>query len=356
MKLLKTMAAGLGLLAAASLVPAASPAAAQQSRTFDLQHGFPINLPSLGPSPGRWAQMVDAMTNGEIKIRVRNAGELSPPLEMFGAVSSGAIPMAFDWMGYWANQIPVTNLVSAMPFGASPEILLAWMCSAAAASRSSRRPMTRTTWSSCPATSWISEAGGWFRKEINSVDDLKGLRMRIAGLGALVLSKLGVSTQLVPAGEIFVALERGRIDATEFSLPSIDRGLGFYRVAKNYYFPGWAPARDLGLDHHQQGRVELVHRPAAHHHARGLHGERDLQHVRPDRHPAHRPRILPHPGRHHPALPRHRPHRPAEGLGGGAERAGGARPAVQGGSHHLRDYIAKVGEWRELQRIPAPQR
>ncbi len=285
------------------------------------------------PEPARrGAQMVDAMTNGEIKIRVRNAGELSPPLEMFGAVSSGAIPMAFDWMGYWANQIPVTNLVSAMPFGASPEILLAWMF------RGGGLEIIQKAYDPhnvviLPCHLVDSEAGGWFRKEINSVDDLKGLRMRIAGLGALVLSKLGVSTQLVPAGEIFVALARPH-RRHRFSLPSIDRRASASIASPRTTTSRLAPARDLGLDHHQQGRVELVHRPAAHHHARGLHGERDLQHVRPDRQPSAPPSNITAP-RASPsgASPRHRPHRPAEGLGGGAERAGGARPAVQGGSH-----------------------
>jgi TRAP-type mannitol/chloroaromatic compound transport system substrate-binding protein len=83
------------------------------------------------------------------------------------------------------------------------------------------------------------EASGWFRKEITSVDDLKGLKMRFFGMGAKVMEKIGVSTQLIAGGDIFPALERGTIDATEYSMPAIDLNLGFYQVAKHYYFPGW---------------------------------------------------------------------------------------------------------------------
>jgi TRAP-type mannitol/chloroaromatic compound transport system substrate-binding protein len=83
------------------------------------------------------------------------------------------------------------------------------------------------------------EASGWFREEIKSIDDLKGLKMRFFGLGAKVMEKMGVSTQLIAGGDIYPALERGSIDATEFSMPAIDLNLGFYQIAKHYYFPGW---------------------------------------------------------------------------------------------------------------------
>ena len=98
-----------------------------QAQTYDLQSVFGLNVPSIGPSPQLWADRVSKMTGGDVTIKVHGAGEFVPPFEVFGAVSSGALQMGFDWIGYWAQQIPVANLVGSMPFGPTPDIALAWM-------------------------------------------------------------------------------------------------------------------------------------------------------------------------------------------------------------------------------------
>lgn len=227
------------ITAAAALALALLPGGATaQTRNFDLQSVFGLQVPSIGPSPVKWAERVALMTNNEIRIKVMGAGEVVPPFETFGAVSSGAIPMGFDWIGYWANKIPVANLVGSMPFGPDPELFLAWMFKGGGLEIIQKAYDPHGV-KILPCHLVVSEAGGWFNKEIRSPDDLKGLKMRIAGLGAKTMEKLGASVQLVPAGEIFVSLERGRIDAAEFSAPQLDFGLGLQKIAKHYYFPGW---------------------------------------------------------------------------------------------------------------------
>lgn len=208
------------------------------AESFDLQSVFGLNVPSIGPSPVNWAEKVRLMTAGEIDIKVHGAGDFVPPFEVFGAVSSGAIPMGFDWIGYWAESIPVANLVGSMPFGPTPDIALGWMFEGGGLEIIQKAYDAHGV-KVIPCHLVVPEAGGWFNKEINTPEDLKGLNMRIAGLGGQALAKLGANTQLVPAGEIYVSLETGRIDAAEFSAPQLDKGFGFQNIVKNYYFPGW---------------------------------------------------------------------------------------------------------------------
>ncbi|MBN8290966.1 TRAP transporter substrate-binding protein [Rhodobacter sp. NTK016B] len=226
----------LPLLAAAALVAAGGTAA--QAQTFDLQSVFGLNVPSIGPSPQLWAARVNEMTDGDVTINVHGAGDFVPPFEVFGAVSSGALQMGFDWIGYWAQQIPVANLVGSMPFGPSPDVALGWMFEGGGL-EIIQRAYDPFNVKVLPCHLVGAEAGGWFNREINSVEDLEGLNMRIAGLGGMAMARLGANTQLVPAGEIFLSLETGRIDAAEFSAPQLDVGFGFQRVTEYYYFPGW---------------------------------------------------------------------------------------------------------------------
>ena len=225
-------------LVAATLAATMLSTAPAFAESFDLQSVFGLQLPSIGQSPVKWAERVKLMTGGDIDITVHGAGDFVPGFEVFGAVSSGALPMGFDWIGYWAQTVPVANLIGSMPFGPSPDVALAWMFEGGGLDIIQKAYDPHGV-KVIPCHLVVPEAGGWFNKEINSVEDFKGLKMRIAGLGGKTLARLGANTQLVPAGEIYVSLETGRIDATEFSAPQLDIGLGFQKVAKNYYFPGW---------------------------------------------------------------------------------------------------------------------
>lgn len=226
------------IVAAAVLAASVAVSTQAMAQTFDLQSVFGLNVPSIGPSPVNWADKVRLMTAGEIDIKVHGAGDFVPPFEVFGAVSSGAIPMGFDWIGYWAGTIPVANLIGSMPFGPTPEIALGWMFEGGGLEIIQRAYDPHGV-KIIPCHLVVPEAGGWFNKEINTVEDLQGLNMRIAGLGGQALARLGANTQLVPAGEIYVSLETGRIDAAEFSAPQLDVGFGFQNIVKSYYFPGW---------------------------------------------------------------------------------------------------------------------
>ncbi|MCC5988582.1 MAG: TRAP transporter substrate-binding protein [Pararhodobacter sp.] len=236
-------------LAAVTAAALALPAAAQN---FDLQSAYGLRVPGSGPGAGMWAERVERATGGEISFTVHGAGDIVPPLEVFGAVSSGAIPFGYDWAGYWGNQIPVAALLGGMPWGPEPELYTAWLYNGGGLDLM-RRIMADYNVHVIPCQMVLQEAAGWFNREINTVEDLRGLNMRFAGLGAEVMARLGVNTQLIPAGEIYVSLERGRIDATEFSSPTLDVGLGFQNVAQYYYFPGW----------HQPSSVNsiIVHMP-----------------------------------------------------------------------------------------------
>ncbi|MCC6001193.1 MAG: TRAP transporter substrate-binding protein [Pararhodobacter sp.] len=223
--------------ASTALLLGATPISAQ-NLTFDLQSVFGLNVPSIGPSPQHWAERVHLMSNGEITINVHGAGDFVPPFEVFGAVSSGALEMGFDWIGYWASSIPVANLVGSMPFGPTPEVAMGWMFEGGGLDII-QRAYDQHNVKVLPCHLVVPEAGGWFNREINSVDDLRGLTMRIAGLGGMALAELGANVQMVPAGEIYLSLETGRIDAAEFSAPQLDVGFGFQRISQYYYFPGW---------------------------------------------------------------------------------------------------------------------
>ena len=223
---------------AATAIGAAALGTAAHAEKFDLQSVFGLNVPSIGPSPVNWAEKVKLMTGGEVDIKVHGSGDFVPPFEVFGAVSTGALPMGFDWIGYWAGQIPVANLVGSMPFGPSPEIALGWMFEGGGMEIIQKAYDAHNV-KIIPCHLVVPESGGWYNAEINSVEDFQGLNVRIAGLGGKALAKLGANTQLVPAGEIYVSLETGRIDAAEFSAPQLDVGFGFQDVVKNYYFPGW---------------------------------------------------------------------------------------------------------------------
>jgi len=207
-------------------------------RKLDVASTFPLGLTVLSEGGQMMIDKVEAMSNKKIRLRLHGSGDLVPAFEVFNNVSSGALLAGWDWIGYWSGTVPVAGLLGAMPFGPDPQTFAGWVYNGGGV-EILQKEYDKYNIKVLPCSIIPAEGGGWFNKEINSVEDLKGLKMRISGLGAKVLTKYGVSTQLIPGGEIYLALERGRIDATEFSLPEIDKQLGFYRIAKYRYFPGW---------------------------------------------------------------------------------------------------------------------
>ena len=239
MKLTKISAA----LAAASIVMAASAAKAD---VLDVHMSIPKDLTFLADGAKLMDKTLRSMSGGDVGMKLYGSGELVPAGEILESVSSGAIPAGWSFLGQWGGKVPVAQ-IGATPFGAGPEELAAWLHVGGGLEIVQRGfDDLNIKVLACHITN--PEPGGWFNKEITSVDDFKGLKMRMAGVGARVLNEFGASAQYLPASEIYLALERGRIDATEFSLPIIDKDLGFNKIAKYYYYPGW----------HQPGSVDVL--------------------------------------------------------------------------------------------------
>lgn len=199
---------------------------------------FPGSLIQLGQAGVRFADTVNEISGGEIEVKFFEPNALVPALEIYDAAANGSIDAGWSVSGYWGSKNSALNLFAAVPFGPAAGEYLAFMWYGGG------EDMMNEIYNKAGLHSLVCgviapEASGWFRKEIKSVDDLKGLKMRFFGLGAKVMQKLGVDTQLLAGGDIYPALERGTIDATEFSMPAIDQNLGFYNIAKHYYFPGW---------------------------------------------------------------------------------------------------------------------
>jgi len=223
---------------AAALV--AAPAVAKDKLLLKTPVAFSTALPGLGTPIPRVAETVEVMSGGTLRMKVYEPGKLVPAFEILDAVSAGKINSGYTTAGYWAGKIPAAPLFSAVPFGPEAGEYMAWMFYGDGLALYQRMyDEAGYNVKVLPCAVIAPETSGWFAQEINSPEDLKGLKMRFFGLGGKVMQKLGVATSLLPGGEIFPALEKGAIDATEFSMPAIDQRLGFHKVVKYNYFPGW---------------------------------------------------------------------------------------------------------------------
>jgi TRAP-type mannitol/chloroaromatic compound transport system substrate-binding protein len=213
-------------------------AEAQDKVRWKMQSAFGSQLTHLGPSGVRFSKDIERMSGGKFEIKFYEPGALIPPLECFDAVSKGSIESCWTTPGYDTGKYPSLAFFTTVPFGPSFGEFLAWKWFGGGNALrdeiyAKHGMVARDVFCIGPETS------GWFRSEVKSVDDLKGMKMRFFGLGAQVMAKLGVSVQLLAAADIYPALERGVIDATEFSMPAMDVKLGFHQIAKYNYFPGW---------------------------------------------------------------------------------------------------------------------
>ena len=211
---------------------------AEQIFKWKLVTTWPPNFPVFQEGVERFAQDVRKMSRGRLDIKVFAGGELVPPLQTFDAVSQGTVQMGHGAAYYWAGKVPAAQFLSAVPFGMTAKGMHSWLYSGGGLEiwRELYQPFALVPF---PMGNTGVQMGGWFNKRIDSVSDLKGLKMRIPGLGGKVLAKAGGTPVLLAGGEIYTALERGTIDATEWVGPFHDQRLGLYRAAKYYYYPGW---------------------------------------------------------------------------------------------------------------------
>ena len=223
---------------AAGVLAAAPTAQAEDRVRINMPSTFPSRLVILGSLGVKLTETVEAVSGGELQLIYHEPGALVPPLEIFDAAANGSVGAGWSVPGYWAGKNTALALFSAVPFGPSASEYVAWIYHGGG-HELMNDIYNRNGLHSLICGVIAPEASGWFREEITSVEDLEGLKMRFFGLGATVMQRLGVDTQLLAGGDIYPALERGTIDATEFSMPAIDLDLGFYQIAKHYYFPGW---------------------------------------------------------------------------------------------------------------------
>ncbi len=240
-------------MALSMAVAAVTGAAAQERVRWKMQSAFPSSLVHLGTSGVRFAKNVERVSGGNFQIKFYEPSALVPALECFDAASKGSVEACWTTPGYSTGKIPALAFFTTVPFGPSYGEFFAWKKFHGGDELKNEIYGEHGLYS-IDAAAIGPETSGWFRNEITSLDQLNGLKMRFFGLGAQVMQKMGVSTQLLAAADIYPALERGVIDATEFSMPDIDINLGFYQIAKNNYYPGW----------HQQTSVnELLMNKAA---------------------------------------------------------------------------------------------
>jgi TRAP-type mannitol/chloroaromatic compound transport system substrate-binding protein len=200
---------------------------------------WPVSLDTIFGGAQTVADRVAAMTNNKFKITPRAAGELAKGTEVLDVVSSGAVEMGHTASYYYVGKSPVCAFGTSLPFGLNAQQQNAWLYDAGGLKTLQdfyAKTFNVIQW---PAGNTGVQMGGWFRKEINTVADLQGLKMRIPGLGGQVMTKLGVTVQVIAGGEIFQALQTGAVDAAEWVGPYDDEKLGLYQAAKYYYAPGW---------------------------------------------------------------------------------------------------------------------
>jgi|TARA_B110000879_G_scaffold82900_1_gene115031 TRAP-type mannitol/chloroaromatic compound transport system substrate-binding protein len=209
-----------------------------QSFEWKMVTTWPPGFPVLQKGAERFADNIRVMSNGRLNIKVYAGGELIPPLQTFEAVSQGSVEMGHGSAYYWAGKVPEAQFFSTVPFGMTARGMNAWLYDGGGLElwREIYKPFHVIPF---PLGNTGVQMGGWFNKEINSLEDIKGLKMRIPGLGGKVLAKAGGNPILLAGSEVYTALERNTIDATEWIGPYHDQRLGLYRAAKHYYYPGW---------------------------------------------------------------------------------------------------------------------
>ena len=237
--------AGIAGVLAAGAAPAI--VHAQSTLRWRLASSFPKSLDTLFGVSDVFAKKVSDMTGGKFVISTHAAGELMPAFGVLDGVSNGTVEMAGTAPYYFFGKDPTYALDCAIPFGLNSRQMSAWMYEGNGL-KLTREFYAKVGIVNFPMGNTGVQMGGWFRKEINSLADLKGLKFRIAGLAGQVLSKLGVVPQQIAGGDIYPSLEKGTLDAAEWVGPYDDEKLGFYKVAKYYYYPGWwegGPELDL---------------------------------------------------------------------------------------------------------------
>ena len=233
---LKKALVGAGAASVVSTIPGA--ALAKKTIRWKMVTTWPKNFPGLGTGANYLAKLIGEMSGGRLKVKVYGSKELVSAFEVFDAVSRGTAQMGHGAAYYWKGKHPATQFFAAVPFGLTAQEMNGWIYHGGGLELWTE---LYEQFGLVPTTIGNTgvQMGGWFNKQIKSVDDLKGLKMRIPGLGGEVLRRAGGTPVSLPGGEIFPALQSGAIDATEWVGPYNDMAFGLHKAAKYYYYPGW---------------------------------------------------------------------------------------------------------------------
>ena len=232
---LKTAGFGASGIAAAPFVSTAN---AQETITWDMVTSWPKNFPALGTGANDFAARVEALSGGRMRIRVHGAGELVPALEVFDAVSAGTAEMGHSASYYWRGKVAASQFFTAVPFGMNTQETNAWLYYGGGQelwdevyAKHNLKPFA--------VGNTTTQPGGWFKKEINSLDDLQGVKLRLPGLAGEAMNRIGVTTVTIAGGEIFTAMQTGSLDAADWVSPYNDLAFGLHQVADYYYTSAW---------------------------------------------------------------------------------------------------------------------
>lgn len=222
----------------------------QQQFNWRLVTSWPKNFPGLGNAPENFARIVKEMSNGRLNIKVYGAGEIVPALGVFDAVSSGSVEMGHSSAYYWKGKIPAAQFFTSVPFGMNAKEINGWLRYGGGMElwRELYEPFNVIPFA---MGNTGVQMGGWFNREINSMEDIKGLKMRIPGMGGEVLTRAGGTAVTIAGAELYSSMQTGVIDATEWVGPYNDVAFGLHEVAKYYYYPGWhepGPALELSVN------------------------------------------------------------------------------------------------------------
>jgi len=215
-----------------------APVAQAKKVTLDVQSAWPLTLPASGQNAQHFTDRLNVKGADSLRVKLYSAGKLVPPLQIFDAVQQGSLDAGYTTPLYVAGRFPAVQLFGGVPFGPDAMDYLGWLYNGGGL-EIWREIYARQGVVPVPCGLMDAEAGGWYTFEINSTADLQGKKVRFAGLAGEVMKKAGASVVLLSGGDIYPNLERGVIDGTEFSMPAIDRDMGFEKVAKYYYLPGW---------------------------------------------------------------------------------------------------------------------
>ncbi|HED32653.1 MAG TPA: TRAP transporter substrate-binding protein, partial [Gammaproteobacteria bacterium] len=231
-------AASTGLVSAASLSTSTVKASSSKVIKWKMVTTWPKNFPGLGTGANKLAKLITEMSGGRLKVKVYGAKELVPAFETFDAVSRGTAQMGHGAAYYWKGKTQASQFFAAVPFGLTAQEMNGWLYYGGGMELWKE---TYDAFGLLPAAAGNTgvQMAGWFNKEIKSIADLKGLKMRIPGLGGEVLKRAGGTPVNLPGGEIFTSLKTGAIDATEWVGPYNDLAFGLHKAAKFYYYPGW---------------------------------------------------------------------------------------------------------------------